>query len=216
LGSIALLLAVKLAFTALSYGSGAAGGIFLPLLVCGALLGDGFGKVLVLFGHASADQSLNFMILGMAAFFTAVVKAPVTGAVLILEMSGNFNHLGGLVLACLAAFVAADLLGSRSVYDVLLERVLAGPNPSRSRPRHRGVTVVEIPVGSSSDLAHRLVRNVPWPRGCLLSGIGRGEEDLIPAGGTELLPGDRLVVLVDAEGAPGVKATLLALGEDRK
>jgi len=61
----------------------------------------------------------------MAAFFTAVVKAPVTGAVLILEMSGNFNHFGGLMLVCLVAYVTSDIIISQPVYDVLLARLLS-------------------------------------------------------------------------------------------
>jgi len=82
-----LLFGAKLLFTALSYGSGTAGGIFLPLLVCDALAGDAFGKIVALPGLAKSGQVLNSMILSMAAFFTAVVKAPVTGTVLILEMA---------------------------------------------------------------------------------------------------------------------------------
>jgi H+/Cl- antiporter ClcA len=44
-------------------------------------------------GFIPPDHHLNYLILGMAGFFAAVVKAPVTGIVLILEMTANFNHL---------------------------------------------------------------------------------------------------------------------------
>jgi H+/Cl- antiporter ClcA len=128
---ILLLLAGKMLFTALCYGSGTSGGIFLPLLACGALTGLGLGKCLV-FAHITApEQNLNFMILGMAAFFSGVVKAPVTGIILILEMSGNFNHLWSLVLVSLSAFVTSDLIASRPIYTVLLERM-----QPKARARH--------------------------------------------------------------------------------
>jgi H+/Cl- antiporter ClcA len=123
LPAIALLLAVKMAFTALCYGSGTSGGIFLPFLACGALTGVGVGELLTMTGAVSDGQSLNFLILGMAAFFTAVVGAPLTGIVLILEMSGNFNHLGNLLMVSFFAFVTSNLIGSRPVYHVLLERL---------------------------------------------------------------------------------------------
>jgi len=113
---------VKLAFSGLSYGAGTAGGIFLPLLVCGALLGTAFGTVLFRLGLVAEIEIVNFLILGMAAFFTVVVRAPVTGTVLILEMSGNLSHLGGLVIVCLISQLACDLVRSRPVYDVLLYR----------------------------------------------------------------------------------------------
>jgi H+/Cl- antiporter ClcA len=124
LSVVVLLLAAKIAFTALCYGSGTAGGIFLPFLACGALTGVGLGETLSLFGLIDADQSLNFLILGMAAFFTSVVGAPLTGIVLILEMTANFNHMGNLLLVCFASFVTANLIGSRPVYTVLLERMI--------------------------------------------------------------------------------------------
>jgi H+/Cl- antiporter ClcA len=138
LGMIGLLLGGKFLFTALCYGSGTSGGIFLPLLACGALTGQGLGMLLAGAGLSSGEESLNFMILGMAAFFTGVVKAPVTGILLILEMSGNFKHLGNLVLAALSALVTADLIASRPVYSVLLERMLAGQGKGRELPGPAG------------------------------------------------------------------------------
>ncbi|MFP3040857.1 ClC family H(+)/Cl(-) exchange transporter [Treponema primitia] len=121
---IIILLAGKMLFTVFSFGSGTSGGIFLPLLACGALTGAGLGKLLTGWGFIQDAQTLNFMILGMAAFFAAVVKAPVTGIVLILEMSGSFNHMVSLVLVALSAFVTTDVIASRPVYAVLLERIL--------------------------------------------------------------------------------------------
>ncbi|MDR3167978.1 MAG: ClC family H(+)/Cl(-) exchange transporter, partial [Treponema sp.] len=129
---ILLLLAGKMLFTALCYGSGTSGGIFLPLLACGALAGMGLGKIFVFADIIAPEQNLNFMILGMAAFFSGVVKAPVTGIILILEMSGNFDHLWSLVLVSLCAFVTADLIASRPIYTVLLERML----PSKAQDRN--------------------------------------------------------------------------------
>jgi H+/Cl- antiporter ClcA len=136
LGMIALLFLGKLLFTALCYGSGTSGGIFLPFLSCGALTGAALGIFLNMTGFTESARNINFMILGMTGFFTAVVKAPVTGIILILEMSGNFNHLGNLVLVSLSAFVTTELIVSRPVYAVLLERAVAGkqPAPPRERP----------------------------------------------------------------------------------
>jgi H+/Cl- antiporter ClcA len=136
LGMIALLFLGKLLFTAFCYGSGTSGGIFLPFLSCGALTGAALGIFLNMTGFIETARNINFMILGMAGFFTAVVKAPVTGIVLILEMSGNFNQLGSLVLVSLSAFVTTEVISSGPVYAVLLERALAGKRqiPPRKEP----------------------------------------------------------------------------------
>jgi H+/Cl- antiporter ClcA len=126
---LVIFLIVKLLYSAFCFGSGTSGGIFLPFIACGALTGDLFGKILTLGGFVTTDQQLNFMILAMAGMFSAVVKAPVTGIVLVLEMTGNYKHLASLVLVCLSAFVTAELINSRPIYDVLLDRILAKKNP---------------------------------------------------------------------------------------
>jgi H+/Cl- antiporter ClcA len=124
LNMVIVLLAAKIIFTAFCYGSGTSGGIFLPLLACGALAGHALGLTLHQYGLISQAQNLNFMILGMAGFFTGAVGAPVTGIVLILEMSGSFNHLSSLVAVCLSSFVTGLVINSRPVYEALLARFL--------------------------------------------------------------------------------------------
>lgn len=210
-----ILLVGKIVFTAVSYGSGAAGGIFLPLLACGALTGEIFGNVLAYFGLVPFHESFNFMIIGMAAFFTGVVRAPVTGAVLILEMSGNFNHFSGLVAGCMAAFVFGDLIRSRSVYDVLLERILK-KNPAPYRAEKGRKAILEIPVAAGSEMSHRLIKNVAWPAGCLVVGVMRGDAELIPNGDTELRQGDVVLALCGEETAADTKERLLTLGAARE
>ncbi|MFW5995615.1 MAG: ClC family H(+)/Cl(-) exchange transporter, partial [Spirochaetia bacterium] len=212
--SIALLigmLAIKILFSALSYGSGVAGGIFLPLLACGAILGKIWGVSMESLGYIDASMHLNFIIFGMAAFFTSVVKTPITGSVLILEMSGNFSHFSELVAGCLTAYVVSELLRSRAVYDVFLERMLRS-NPAVYRPVHGDKVIVEVPVSLTSGLLHRSVNDVPWPEGTLIVGIERGETELIPDGKTEIEPGDRLLVMVTDETVDEVRGSLLAMG----
>ena len=59
---------------------------------------------------------------GMAAFFAAVVKAPVTGSILILELTGQFEHLAGLIVVSGAAFLISDLCGGEPIFSALLQR----------------------------------------------------------------------------------------------
>lgn len=77
-----VLLTVKFLFTMISYGSGVPGGIFPPLLVLGALTGSIYGQAMVQIFHVDPRYSTNFVVLAMTAYFTAIVKAPVTGSIL--------------------------------------------------------------------------------------------------------------------------------------
>lgn len=83
-----LIFGMRFLLTMGSYGTGAAGGIFAPLLVLGALLGLGVGQL----GREwaaplAAPEPLTMAVAGMAAYFTAIVRAPLTGIVLIIEMT---------------------------------------------------------------------------------------------------------------------------------
>ena len=63
-------------------------------------------------------------VVGMAAFFTAVVRAPLTGLILITEMTANTTLLLPMLAACLSASIVPPLLGSAPIYDTLRQRLL--------------------------------------------------------------------------------------------
>lgn len=128
LGALALLFVLKYLFSMASFGSGAPGGIFLPLLVMGSLIG-GVLYQLVAEPLGLGDRFLaNFVIIGMVGYFAAIVRSPITGIILISEMTGSLSHLLTLSIAALAAYVTADLLGGIPIYDQLLGRILANKN----------------------------------------------------------------------------------------
>ncbi|WP_312647371.1 ClC family H(+)/Cl(-) exchange transporter [Aminipila sp.] len=119
-----ILFIVWFIFFMFCFGSGAPGGIFMPLLVFGAILGSIFGQISGVglgFGNAYLE---TFVIVGMAGYFSAIVRAPITGIILISEMTGTLSHLLALSLVSLAAYFAADILKAKPVYDQLLQRIM--------------------------------------------------------------------------------------------
>lgn len=122
LSLLVTLLVGKILFTLICFGTNAPGGLFLPVLVIGALIGNVFARVGNLLDIFTADWTTLFIIFGMAAFFAAVVKAPITGSVLILELTGQFGHLFWLIIVSGTAFLVADLCGSEPIFSALLER----------------------------------------------------------------------------------------------
>lgn len=124
IGFLCLLFVGKFLFTMICFGSGVPGGIFLPMLVLGAAGGAVLAKLLVLAGLLPAMYYADIIVFGMASYFSAVVKSPVTGSILILEMTGSFQHMLALLVVSLTAYVISDLTGGRPVYDELLDRAL--------------------------------------------------------------------------------------------
>ncbi len=119
---LVILLAGKIFYTLICFGTNAPGGLFLPVLVIGALIGNIFARVGNGLHIFTADWTTLFIIFGMVAFFAAVIKAPVTGAILLLELTGQFSHLVGLIVVSGVAFLASDLCGGEPIFSALLNR----------------------------------------------------------------------------------------------
>ncbi len=120
-----LLLLTRFALTMASYGTGAAGGIFAPLLVLGALGGLAVGKVAHQAVPAWAEHPEVFAIIGMGGLLTAIVRAPMTGIVLMIELTGVYAFMLPLLVCCLTAYGVAEGLRDKPIYEALRERAMA-------------------------------------------------------------------------------------------
>jgi CIC family chloride channel protein len=124
LSIISLVFLLRFALGPLSYAAGTPGGLFAPMLVLGAQIGVTFGAVCDQVIPAVAAEPAAYAVVGMAAFFTAVVRAPLTGICLAIEMTGSANLLLPMLAACFAAMSVPVLLGVPPIYDSLREFIL--------------------------------------------------------------------------------------------
>lgn len=116
---------VRLLTTLLCFCSGAPGGIFAPMLALGTVLGTAYGVGAAdLFPALGLDPG-TFAIAGMGALFAASVRAPLTGIVLVLEMSDNYQLILPMIITCLGATLLAQFLGGKPLYSSILARTLA-------------------------------------------------------------------------------------------
>ena len=126
-GALALLpflYMLHLVLGAASYAAGTPGGLFAPLLVLGAQMGFLFGGLIDLGAAGPVSHAVSFAVVGMASLFTAVVRAPLTGMMLVTEMTDNSRLLLPMVAACFPAMAVATMLREPPIYDFLKERTL--------------------------------------------------------------------------------------------
>lgn len=124
IGGLLLLFAVRWVLGPISYSMGTPGGLFAPLLLVGAVTGALFAHgANVILPTSAALTPTAFALVGMAAFFTAVVRAPFTGVLLITEMSGSVDLVIPMVVAGVTATVMADLMKGEPIYDSLRARM---------------------------------------------------------------------------------------------
>lgn len=121
LAAIPAAFAIRFGLTIASYGTGAPGGIFSPLLVLGSLIGLAVGYLANSLIPSVVPQPEVFAVVGMAAYFTAIVRAPLTGIVLIIEMTGNYEQMLPLLASCFCAYAVAEYLKDVPIYEALLD-----------------------------------------------------------------------------------------------
>ena len=138
-GQLILLLLIVLIFakmitTAFTIGSGGSGGVFAPSLFIGAMLGSAFGLLVELIFPEVPVDTRAFVLVGMAAFFAGAAKVPIAAIVMVSEMTGNYDLLAPLILACATAYIFS---GTASIYE---NQVLSRAHS----PVHRGEFTVDL------------------------------------------------------------------------
>jgi chloride channel protein, CIC family len=119
--TISLIFLLRFGLASVSYAAGTPGGLFAPMLVLGAQIGLMFGILCQMAFPDLNIQPVGFAVVGMAAFFTGVVRAPLTGIVLVAEMTANVTMLLPMLGACFIAMLVPILLGNPPIYDSLRE-----------------------------------------------------------------------------------------------
>ena len=110
--------------TLLCFCSGIPGGVFAPSLALGTLCGALAGNMShLLFPEISIAYGV-FPIIGMGALFAASVRAPVTGIILVTEMTNNYGLILPMMVTTLSATLVAQMLGGKPIYSQILERTL--------------------------------------------------------------------------------------------
>lgn len=118
LSTVAIIFLTKFFITPLCFGSGAAGGIFLPMLMLGSFLGYGIGTV---FCKLGVDVNpIVIAMIGMGAFLSAVARTPITAVVMVFEMTGGYHHILPIMLSAAIADLVAEKMNHRPIYASLI------------------------------------------------------------------------------------------------
>lgn len=203
LTGIMIMLLLKYLFSTASFGSGAPGGIFLPLLVLGALIGGMYCRFLGIAFDLDQKYITSFVLMAMTGYFAAIVRAPVTGIILLTEMTGNFYSLLAMSLTSLIAYVVADLVGAQPIYDQLLrkrmgksdsvENVSINESDRGGYEDRKVIITTDVIIGSY--MVGKTLSKINLPSGSLVVSIKRDGEEIIPGGMTVIQAGDVLEIL---------------------
>ena len=170
---LTIIIFIKIFYTPLCYATGFPGGIFLPLLVCGGLLGKWFSLILIQIGLLNAAHTGFFMVIGMSALFSVVVRSPITGIILILEMTQKFNILFPMIIVVSLSYFFSQIVNVKPIYDMLYQRLL----PTGLQNSDRRITI-SFNINDNSYMINKCPYELQLPQGCTIFSAKRHNQEL--------------------------------------
>ncbi len=137
---------LKILATSLTIGSGGAGGLFAPSLVLGAIVGSVFGVAVVHTGWFPAANPAHFALVGMAAMVAATTHAPMTGVMLVYEITQTYSLIVPLMLCAVLSVIVGRLLSRDSVYTAELAAAGIRLGSTTDLTLLRQLTVRDVPL----------------------------------------------------------------------
>ncbi len=193
---LAVLLLAKFLFGAFSFSSGAPGGTLYPLCILGAYLGAIFGNIAIGTLNLNEDLFEEFVIIGMAGLFASIVRAPLTGIILVFELTGNMNSLLPIATVSFISYAIANTIGTAPFYSILFEKAVEKTDSPTldTSSNEKVLQTFTIPIGSP--INEKKIADIDWGKHCVIVSVERNEVPITPKGDTVLKDGDTLVMLI--------------------
>ena len=208
--TLLIVFAFKFIVSVVNMGAGVPCGVFIPMLAVGACLGALLSLLCVQMGMDPAYSDVMIMIC-MATFFTTIVKAPVTGIVMVVELTWSFTFLLPVVMGVAVGYLVGELFRTKPIYDRLLDDMLAENRKGEMAQSF----AVRCRVTAEGIAAGRAVRDILFPPDVRILRVERGDAHFTPDGNTILLAGDVLTVEGEEQEGDEVRETLAeTLGEE--
>ncbi len=130
LGLLALVLVAKVFTISFANSSGATGGMFIPLLCVGALVGALCSKLFVAMGMDASLVPL-VVLLSTSAFMGASTGAPLTATVFLLECGAGVENLLHIVVVTVVSYLVMNMLHQEPLYDINLHNLVKQENANK-------------------------------------------------------------------------------------
>jgi H+/Cl- antiporter ClcA len=146
----------------ISNTSGVTGGVFLPTLAFGAILGSLSAEAMIALGWVGAEHRIILVVLGITAFLGSTSRIPITACVFAVEALGGINNILAIIIAATVAILVVEVSGVEDFTDTVIESkihsITKGKNP----------TVIEVPLTVAKDafVVGKELHDVLWPHSC--------------------------------------------------
>lgn len=167
-----VLLLVRAVLVILSSDVGATGGLFTPVLTFGALIGSMTAELLIAVGAMNEQYFPLLVVIGMASFFSASIRTPLTAGVFAIEVFSGFSNIFSIFAAILVSYVIVETIGVTSINEIAIERELHHEH----RGKRRLTVDVELTVQPQSFAIGKEPRDILWPSFCHVLSVRKGSD----------------------------------------
>lgn len=188
-----IVLAYRMIAFMLVFGTGIPAGTLVPLLTVGALIGSIYGNLALSLTGIEDVFIRSFVIYGLAGFMSVVNKAPLTGIVLAIELTGSITQLMPISIVSLSAYIVAEILNIESSDEITLKS-LTKDIPKVFEGKIEGIISI-VEAGSRIEGSH--LKEFSFPYNSQISSVKRNKVEFIPHADTIFYPGDEIVVNCD-------------------
>ncbi|MDY4559568.1 MAG: ClC family H(+)/Cl(-) exchange transporter [Eubacteriales bacterium] len=164
---------VRFALLIITPNSGAMGGMFVPVLTIGALVGGLLGKAFIAMG-LSSEFYQTIVLITMTTFMGATMRAPLTAIVLVVEMTNNyFSSFLSTGITVMIAYLIVEALRIEPLY----EKSLMDSFKNAYKGKHRKVYEFSVVVEKGSFVEGRSVKDILWPYGCTIVNVIKVDDE---------------------------------------
>lgn len=153
----------------ISNTAGVTGGVFLPTLAFGAMIGSLCAEIMIALGLIAPEHYILMVILGIASFLGATSRIPITACIFAVEAMHGIHNALAIIIATTVAFLIAEASGLEDFTDTVIEAKL------RSMKKGKKPTVIEVPLTAARDAfaIGKEVRDILWPNSCVVVSLKR-------------------------------------------
>ncbi len=157
----------------LSNTAGATGGVFLPTLAFGAVLGSLCATAMIALDWITPEYYTLMVVLGITAFLGAASRIPITACVFAIEALNGINNVLPIIVATTVSFLVVELSGLEDFTDTIIDAKV------RAIKKGKMLVVVEVPltVKPNSFVVGKEIRDVLWPNSCAVISFERAEQN---------------------------------------
>ena len=146
---------------------GATGGLFVPTLVFGAMLGSICAQILISIGALPAESAPIMIVIGMATYKGASMRTPITAIIFACEVLSGLTNLPFIILSVAIAYLTVELLGAEPVMEIVYEARLEQEHEGKERK----VYDMSMTVQPGAFVIGKETRDVLWPPECTVLAV---------------------------------------------